>query len=242
MRPEDGRGSRGRHDLALPPPSSGEEGRVALPSSVARIRRHLPVLAIAAPGATIRARGHTGKNDEVRTMSSEQVRGSSEAADRWLSRLANVAVLAVAVAAAVTLVNRDRQVEQRHSSGYQAGDQLDLVRLRLPGAGFIVVTRSTCSACVASVPFYRLLSGVSMVAVAAESLEANRQFLAKSGVTPLNIIPLEGSGLDVQGVPTLIAVDAGGLVVNQWRRQLSDEQKTRVLSILTQLQGKGPTP
>jgi hypothetical protein len=108
-------------------------------------------------------------------------------------------------------------------------------KLRHEGPALILVSRSTCPACTASVDFYRQLAGVAVIGVASESVAENRSFLESSGVRVVSLVTLQESGLRVNSVPALIAVDASGRVLNGWLGKLTKESESEVLRTLKEM-------
>ena len=98
----------------------------------------------------------------------------------------------------------------------------------LPGVNFgdaartlVIVTRSSCPYCEQSAAFWQRLvderdskqSRVRIVAVSAEPIAVTQGFLQRHGLRVDNIV---STTLPIRGTPTLVLVDAKGLVTNGW--------------------------
>jgi hypothetical protein len=154
-------------------------------------------------------------------------------AERLLNGFANIAVLGIAILAGVTFYTKTAGPGPDPSRAtYQPGDRIDTKRIKLNGPGLVLVTRSTCPACSASLPFYQKLTPATIAPVAAEPVELNRQYLASAGITSALPVSLEASGLTVPAVPTLIAVNSQGQVIRAWRGKLTEKQEQEVIATI----------
>jgi hypothetical protein len=149
--------------------------------------------------------------------------------DKWLNRTANIAVVVVALLALGSSAGLSQFRPQQPKADYKPGDRVDKDKLGLTTPSLIMITRSTCGACNASIPFYQSLGGVSIKAVAAEAVGSNQEYLSYYGIRTESVVSLADSGLRVTGVPTLIAVDESGRVIKSWRGRLSERQEADVV-------------
>jgi len=159
-----------------------------------------------------------------------------------LERAANIAVIATCVVFSAHLGIRIygtlRSTPVRLDSTYNRGDVIkDSPELGLKSAesNLLLVTRSTCHFCRASMPFYQRLTetarkaGARVVAVSAEDPAANRAFLLANGVQVDTVASLSESGLKQSPTPTLILIRGNGKVVNSWVGQLPSDREAEVI-------------
>jgi hypothetical protein len=127
------------------------------------------------------------------------------------------------------------------ASAYKAGDIVgDTPQLGLKQAKMtlVLVTRSGCHFCSASMPFYRRLvkvaqeSGVRLVGATSEDPEANRSYLASNDIRADAVISADDNHIMASGTPTLILVRNNGQVVNSWVGQLKEARENEVLETI----------
>ena len=101
----------------------------------------------------------------------------------------------------------------------------------------VLFVNSGCHYCTEEMPFYRELQklaterGVQLCAVSMEDEAQLREYLTTSGLAHFALL----SRTTVTGLtatPTILLVDANGLVRQSWRGVLSDTQKERVKRLL----------
>jgi hypothetical protein len=150
--------------------------------------------------------------------------------DKWLSRAANISIIAIAISA-VFVVTRPRNVSQPQP-GYQVGDTLDLSKLSLTGDTLLIATRSTCRFCTESMELYRSLAGANIVWVAVdEDVAKNRQYLLDHGLAPGAVHTQSELALSELSItPTIVAVNAKGVVRNTWVGRLPADRAAEVRS------------
>jgi len=161
-------------------------------------------------------------------------------------RLEVVANIAVILACSVFGVHYGADLYNRvHAapppSTYKVGDMIkDTPDLSLSHAGMtmLLVTRSSCHFCSASMPFYRrmaeaaLQSGVRLVGATSEELDANRSYLSSNHIPTESVVSIEGNQIKASATPTLILVRRNGRVVNSWVGQLKEAREEEVLKTI----------
>ena len=148
--------------------------------------------------------------------------------DRWLNRLAKISVVVIGVIVVSNLLNPT----PRRSIGapeFKKGEQIDTSKLGLSHPALLLITRSSCRYCTASMPFYASLNGSKIIAIASgEPVEANSKYLASHNVHPRKVLSLEEIGLTISATPILVLVDGKGKIQDSWRGQL-DESTQRLV-------------
>ena len=160
----------------------------------------------------------------------QSIRRRTAGIDRWLGRLANVGIVVVAVVASIQAY-RLLTPTREPKPAYAAGELLDIGGTPVKVPTLIVVTRSTCSFCTASMPFYGSLKfePILWVAAGGEDVGTNEAYLSNHGIQPASVLTLADAGLTkVKATPTVILVDAGGRVVRSWTGRLSPETEREV--------------
>jgi len=83
-------------------------------------------------------------------------------------------------------------------------------------------------------PFYQHLrglaqsSGVRMVAVTAEKVDLNRDYLSRNGVTVDSVVSDVDAKVRVAATPTLILVGSDGTILQSWIGKLNPKQEKDV--------------
>lgn len=110
---------------------------------------------------------------------------------------------------------------------YRVGDRLDNVSELGIGASprtLIVWIRSGCRFCAESMPFYSRLSRQprrSQIVVAGlEPPDQLRAYVDSQGFSPDKVVTVRPGALQLTGTPTLVLVDASGVVLNVWKGKL----------------------
>jgi len=128
---------------------------------------------------------------------------------------------------------------QEYTPGDQVGG-LANVDFRKAPRTLLLVVRSSCHYCKASMPFYRLLAsasksripGLRLIGVCTESEEACATFLRQEKLELDDTVAVRPGALRIRGTPTLVLVDAEARVVKVWTGQLQDAKQREVLRIL----------
>ncbi len=161
-------------------------------------------------------------------------------------RLETVANIAVILACTLFGVHYGTDLYKRARaspppSPYQVGDIIQdtpELGLRQAGMTILLVTRSSCHFCSASMPFYRRMteaarqSGVRVVGATSEELDANRSHLSSNKILAESVVSVEGNHIKASGTPTLILVRRNGQVVNSWVGQLQEAREGEVLNTI----------
>lgn len=112
----------------------------------------------------------------------------------------------------------------------------------------VIDIRSGCQYCEASLPFYQELTqagrqhsaAVSVFAVSSDTAEVLNTFLTKAGVTVDRIIQANPGSLGIPGTPTVLLVDANGIIRERYLGKLGESQEKALLSRLNE-PGSFPT-
>lgn len=152
---------------------------------------------------------------------------------RSLEFVTNLAVLAAAVTVIFYNVGPRPTPSPSGSPPYSLGDKIkETAELKFVGDTFLLATASSCRFCTESMPFYRRLvaSGARVIAVTREPVEQNKAYLKSHDVAPAMVLSATANGLDVRGTPTLLLVDAQGVVRGTWRGKQDLKGEADVLS------------
>lgn len=109
-----------------------------------------------------------------------------------------------------------------------------------PKTTLVLVLRTGCPYCEASMPFYRRLSALHsqgslkahLVALFPGPGDEARSFLDKNGVDIPAVGGVDLEAMHVQGTPTLILVDRDGRIDDSWLGQLSSLKESNVISVV----------
>lgn len=164
--------------------------------------------------------------------------------------LANVAIIIVALLLGVVLVKRyllpaqdaapqaARPADPRIPPGTKA--TLTGVDWAQNKQTLLLVLSRDCHFCTESAPFYQRLTretagrpDVHLIALFPQEVEEGKKYLANLGVTVGEIRQAAPSSTGAGGTPTLILVDAQGVVTKSWVGKLSAPEESEVLSQLT---------
>ncbi|MGB7923564.1 MAG: hypothetical protein WCF57_10000 [Pyrinomonadaceae bacterium] len=162
--------------------------------------------------------------------------------------LANIAVIVVALLLGVVLVKRylltgneaapaARRVDPRIPAGTKAS--LPDVDWAKNGQTLLLVLSSDCRYCTASAPFYQRLADatagrpdIHLIAIFPQAVEEGQKYLDDLGVSIKEIRQELPGNTGAGGTPTLILVDAHGIVKKSWVGQLSAPEESEVLDQL----------
>lgn len=158
-----------------------------------------------------------------------------------LEVLTNVAILAVAVLAAATLVKnlRDTPVTPSLPPQVEVGSRfpLDSVDWHASRSTLVMALATTCHFCTDSAPFYRRLAmelpkkGVHVTAVLPQPQSEGTEYLSKLDVPVTDVRQGSFRDLRVRGAPTLILVDREGVVRQVWFGQLTPDREEQLIKI-----------
>jgi hypothetical protein len=102
----------------------------------------------------------------------------------------------------------------------------------------MLVTKSGCHFCEASMPFYRRMvdvarnSGVRIIGATGEDLNVNQVYLRSYQVSVDATLSTAQNQIHASATPTLILVRSDGQVVNSWVGQLQEAQENEVLKAI----------
>jgi hypothetical protein len=167
--------------------------------------------------------------------------------------LANIAIIVVALLLGVVLVKRyllpakvetpaARNLDERIAPGTKAA---------LPGVDWaqnkqtlLLVLSRDCHFCTESAPFYQRLTretagraDVHLIALFPQEAEEGKKYLDNLGVTVNDIRQAAPTSTGAGGTPTLILVDAQGVVTKSWIGKLSAPEESEVLTQLAVKKG-----
>lgn len=125
----------------------------------------------------------------------------------------------------------------QNADTYAVGEHLDLPGLdpSASEATLVLVVRSTCPYCTASMPFYSSLSAMRsanpdrrLVAASWEAEDVTRRYLEEHHVVVDKILSVSPKSLRVPGTPTVILVNGKGTVQGAWVGKLSETHEQEV--------------
>ncbi len=163
---------------------------------------------------------------------------------------ANVAIIIVACLLAIVLV---KQYFLGKPSEQDVRQQMDSEPVSRPTVAsldinwkqnkqtLILAISSSCHFCTESAPFYKKLfqnkGDTHLVALLPQPVEEGRKYLESLGVSVDEVKQLSLDQIGVHGTPSLLLVDASGVVKNFWVGRLPPDQERAVLDVLWK--GKG---
>src|SRR5262245_56767826 len=157
--------------------------------------------------------------------------------DRWLNRLAQLAMVVIAVTALVVVLRSPSKPSPQVVSAYQPGDRIDLRKLPVSGPALLIATRSTCGFCTESISFWRTITGASIVWLAVgEDASTNREYLLAHGLKADHVLALGDAGIaKVSATPTVIFVDGDGRVIKAWVGLLDSNEQDDLRATIAKL-------
>ncbi len=164
---------------------------------------------------------------------------------RRIEFIANVAIIVVATLLAIVLTQQYLlRTTIKNDHGLLADQQSHIgTRLSLPDIDWnknrqtlVLAISSNCHFCTESAAFYRQLSTnkrkTQVIAVLPQPVEEGRSYLERIGVSVDEIRQLPLDQIGVHGTPTLLLVDASGVVTKFWVGKLPPTQEAAVLDLL----------
>ena len=159
--------------------------------------------------------------------------------------LANIAIVIVAILLGFVLVKRFI-MDSNEPPNPAAAQLARAERVPLEGIEWdkskytmLLVLQKGCRYCTESAPFYQRLisetanrSDMKLIALLPDSVADGKQYLNEIGVNISDIRQVSPRKIKVGVTPTLILVDASGVVVDVWRGKLPPETESQVLSTL----------
>ena len=162
--------------------------------------------------------------------------------------LTNLAVITAAVLFSVAvikeyLVRHDSSNSEKRASRTEQAITPTGRRISLPGVDWsksegtiVLALKAGCRFCTDSASFYKKLaarqaanSGVGLIAVFPEELDSSKSYLSSIGVSIQDIRHSPLYSLGISGTPTVLLVDATGLVTNSWIGRLDPSREEQVL-------------
>ena len=169
--------------------------------------------------------------------------------DRILKKtelLANIAIIVVALLLGGVLVKRylltgspasPARIDPRIPAGTKAS--LTGVDWAKNGQTLLLVLSNDCRYCTESAPFYQRLTretagraDLHLIALFPQEVEEGKKYLDNLGISINEIRQAAPGSAGAGGTPTLILVDAQGVVKNSWVGKLSAPEETEVLNQL----------
>ena len=169
--------------------------------------------------------------------------------DRILKKtelVANIAIIIVALLLGGVLVKRylltgSPAPPARNDPRIPAGTKASLtgVDWAKNGQTLLLVLSSDCRYCTESAPFYQRLTretagraDVHLIALFPQEVEEGRKYLTNLGVSINELRQAAPGSTGAGGTPTLILVDAQGVVKNSWVGKLSAPEESEILNQL----------
>jgi thioredoxin-related protein len=161
---------------------------------------------------------------------------------RSIEIAANVLIIGVALFLAYTVFYRS--VSEPAQSGKRLPDSSAEIgkKINLPDVSWtgekrtlIFVLQAGCRFCTESMPFYQQLvksateNGVRVIAIFPGSREEGVSYLAKHGLTNIDVRQRLLPELNVRGTPTLIMVNGDGEITDTWVGLLPPEKQKSVV-------------
>jgi len=157
-----------------------------------------------------------------------------------IGQVADVTMIVAAVAITTCAVAGLHKTSPARPSAlpYKSGErikdnkQLDFFSAPLT---LLIVTRSSCVFCEASIPLLRRVTeaakraGTKTVGIAVEDSEVNRSYLSSRGIHVDAVADRQESGVRVMGTPDLVLVNRQGIVVNSWHGFLAPNREVEVV-------------
>jgi len=152
---------------------------------------------------------------------------------------ANVAIIAVAALLGTVIVKNYliSPRTQQTTAGESGPNSQNLSTLGVDwkqSKQTLVLALSTgCHYCTDSAPFYRQLASIPrstrLIALLPQPIAESRDYLRSLGVTVDDVKQVQFSSIKINGTPTLLLVNANGLVTKSWIGKLAEDQQKDVL-------------
>ena len=159
---------------------------------------------------------------------------------------ANVAIIIAALTLVGLAVNKfyfraQGGAEQGAPVGVKAGDKVELpgVEWGRGGRTLVLALSTGCHFCTESAPFYQRLAaevskrgGARLIAVVPQTAEEGHKYLENLGVAIDDVRQSPLNAFGVNGTPTLILVDEGGVAKRVWVGKLPEAAQADVIAQL----------
>lgn len=177
---------------------------------------------------------------------------------RRIETAANIAAIIMfalvgASAATRLLTLRDAPaVSAAPADRYDLGDSCDLIPsedVRQSDRTLLLILHSQCKFCTESMPFYRQLMndrgaspGVRFTVLMLDPLPKGKAYVSANGLSADSVIrfPIDKTNR-ISGTPTLLALDASGIVIGVWIGKLSRDQEEQVERVIRGSAGTATT-
>jgi peroxiredoxin len=157
-----------------------------------------------------------------------------------LERITNILVLLAAMAVIVRVGASFHILSPAHrpASSYPKGSVIkDTAELgfHLAPRTLLLFTRSGCTYCARSMPFYRRLTeeaaahGVRVIGLTEEELDTNRRFLSSNDLHFDRVVSAINNSFTLSATPTVLVVSRSGAVIDSWVGLLAPAQEQNAL-------------
>ena len=150
---------------------------------------------------------------------------------------ANVAIIIAVVIMGILFVrNQTGQRQASHEISVGTKFAMQDVNWKAKEKNIVFALSTTCHFCSESADFYRQISAVCKeknirtIAVFPQDAAAGEEYAKKLGLQFDEVRQASLSGLEINGTPTLLMIDNGGLVRNVWVGKLSTQKEKEVLA------------
>ena len=156
---------------------------------------------------------------------------------------ANIAIILVAISLAAVLAKRFIFTNKQSPDSGQPniGAKLSVPDMdwSKSNKNLLLVLSDSCKYCSESAPFYQHLvqershrESFRLTAVFPQPVSDGQKYLSGLGVSIDDIRQLSPGTIKVRGTPTLLLVNSGGVVTDEWLGKLSPETEAEVFSRL----------
>jgi thioredoxin-related protein len=160
--------------------------------------------------------------------------------------VANIAIILVAISLVVVLTKRfvfpaRNQDQASNNIPSNVGSKLPQVDIdwSKSNKNVLLLLSTSCHFCTESAPFYKRLAQeqtqrgtFSLTAVLPQPVSEGQTYLNRLGVDINDIRQLSPAAIRIRGTPTILLVDAAGVVTDEWLGKLPQEKEDEVLSRL----------
>ncbi|HET8889845.1 MAG TPA: hypothetical protein VFQ41_13150 [Candidatus Angelobacter sp.] len=150
---------------------------------------------------------------------------------------ANIAIIIAVVIIGVSFVRNHTGKQQPASHQIPIGTKFTLqnVNWKTNEKNLVFALSTNCHFCSESADFYRQIAqakakNVRTIAVFPQPVEAAQEYTKKMGIEFDEVRQASLTGLEINGTPTLLIIDNGGLVRNVWVGKLPTQKEKEVLA------------
>jgi hypothetical protein len=168
-----------------------------------------------------------------------------------LENLANLATILVSLLLSAVLVKVFLLPQSAPAPGRPQPQAGMNIKQSLPGVDWaknkrtLVLAISTqCHYCTESAPFFQRIqkeraTDLKLVAVLPQAVDESRKYLEGEGVQVDDVKQAPVASIGVTGTPTMLLVNASGVVTNIWVGKLEPGQQGQVLDVLMNVKAGG---